>query len=945
MAGEAVRQLTGKSDYMVRDLSIRTAMIVTELKPNDVITALKKAKLTNNTDSEWWEFCITSFNGSVWSEHCSGQAKAGPSASYVQERQVDQPDYVRKVSSSRWYSTMQKIGFIYGPSFQGLRDISADPIKHDAEIYISGGMKELRITASSRKDFMDAWSGDAIATAEGKVVFEMKGLSVTALGDDSQGQEKVKNAVQLVWEPHADLSDLGGLIRAPLDLRSELLALEKYFFLLALDTVKLIADVDAKEEQSVKFRSWLNTFVEKTSKGENSLLQEGKELTLMADAEPDTLQTLVEDGILTQIYGFFDLEWDYSGLLRSLGHCKPTLRVLEIGAGTGGTTTNMLAGLKSTFGEPLYSQYSYTDISSSFFVVAKERFKDHPNMSFSVLDISKDPLEQGFEAESFDLILAANVIHATPVLQDTLRNVKKLLHPKGRLLLQELIIQFAWMGFIMGGFSGWWLGDAEGRGKQPFVSPERCNAELKAAGCSDVDFCAYDNDPPYQVTATMLSSVATPRPENKRVTLLHLDNSPAATIETFKHAFELAGHAVDICTLDDKTIVPPEPKDPRYAQVLGFARTLQSEKHTSFTTLEIDDFTRSDTPAQAVRVFEHIGQGDNDPELDPNFEFALSEGTIYSSVTTGSRLIGQKGMIDSIRYEKNDLTSRPLEGHEVAVRLHTVGVNFRDVLQTQGLIDGDDLVGASSGVIEAVGTDVTDFAVGDRVFLMVPYCFSNRVVTTEELVAKIPESLSSEEAAAMPIVSVSGLMGQFGQANYAAANCFLDAFAQYRHAQGLPASAIDLGVAEDPADGGCGVVHKPLSDPGNRIIWKRDRRFAVYRNMESSGPSGGGAEDGLKAVLAQIRDGSGARSSSGEEPVEYVAKEMGKTLYGFMMRDPEDMDLETALANLGLDSLVCIELRNWCRQQLRLEISILEMMQSTLRDLGKKAVDALVAKQ
>ena len=93
------------------------------------------------------------------------------------------------------------------------------------------------------------------------------------------------------------------------------------------------------------------------------------------------------------------------------------------------------------------------------------------------------------------------------------------------------------------------------------------------------------------------------------------------------------------------------------------------------------------------------------------------------------------------------------------------------------------------------------------------------------------------------------------------------------------------------------------------------------------------------------RDGSGARGSSGEEPVAYLAKEMGKTLYGFMMCDPDDMDLEQALANLGLDSLVGIELRNWCRQQLGLENSILEMMRSTLRDLGKKALDALLAKQ
>ena len=83
--------------------------------------------------------------------------------------------------------------------------------------------------------------------------------------------------------------------------------------------------------------------------------------------------------------------------------------MLEIGAGTGGTTTNMLLGLRSEFGERLYSKYSYTDISSGFFVAAKERFKDYQNIEFSVLDISKDPLEQGFEEGSYDLILAANV--------------------------------------------------------------------------------------------------------------------------------------------------------------------------------------------------------------------------------------------------------------------------------------------------------------------------------------------------------------------------------------------------------------------------------------------------------------------------------------------------------------------------------------------------------
>ena len=71
----------------------------------------------------------------------------------------------------------------------------------------------------------------------------------------------------------------------------------------------------------------------------------------------------------------------------------------------------MLRDLSSLSGESMYSQYSYTDISAGFFVAAKERFKDRKNIHYAVLDISKDPIEQGFEAEPYDLILASNVGH------------------------------------------------------------------------------------------------------------------------------------------------------------------------------------------------------------------------------------------------------------------------------------------------------------------------------------------------------------------------------------------------------------------------------------------------------------------------------------------------------------------------------------------------------
>jgi aryl carrier-like protein len=238
--------------------------------------------------------------------------------------------------------------------------------------------------------------------------------------------------------------------------------------------------------------------------------------------------------------------------------------------------------------------------------------------------------------------------------------------------------------------------------------------------------------------------------------------------------------------------------------------------------------------------------------------------------------------------------------------------------------------------------------------------------------------------------SISGLMGQFGQANYASANSFLDAFAQYRHSLGLPASVIDLGVMEDvgfvaeadhlldyfksqssvtltekdifdivrlaisrssPTSGwkGDGFSNQSqfapgvrttlsLYDPNNRVIWKADRRFAIARTFDVEDTSSSSTSSNLKAFVSGL-------SSATVENVEYVAQEIGKTLFGFLMRNVDDMDLDESLRSIGLDSLVGIELRNWAKQQLGYEISILEIMQSTLRDMAKGAVEAVLAKR
>jgi len=126
------------------------------------------------------------------------------------------------------------------------------------------------------------------------------------------------------------------------------------------------------------------------------------------DGKVDALELLFRDNMLTDFYNFFD--WiDYQGLVELLGHENPNLRVLEIGAGTGSTTENVLKNLKTLSGRRLYSKYFYTDISAGFFIKAKERFKDHAAIEYRPFDVTRAPAEQGLEEGSFDLVIAGNV--------------------------------------------------------------------------------------------------------------------------------------------------------------------------------------------------------------------------------------------------------------------------------------------------------------------------------------------------------------------------------------------------------------------------------------------------------------------------------------------------------------------------------------------------------
>jgi acyl transferase domain-containing protein/SAM-dependent methyltransferase len=174
---------------------------------------------------------------------------------------------------------------------------------------------------------------------------------------------------------------------------------------------------------------------------------------LFPGGQTDFLETSLRDlaGLIeSQVY-----KQVVAGLLSKLGDANRAepLRILEVGAGTGLLTKHLLPALRGRRVE-----YHFTDISSSFLIAAQSWMteEDRSILRFSRLDISRDPAAQGLEANSFDIVIGLDVVHATPDISQTIGNLRTLLRPGGLLCLIEMIRKQRWIDMIWGLTDGWW---------------------------------------------------------------------------------------------------------------------------------------------------------------------------------------------------------------------------------------------------------------------------------------------------------------------------------------------------------------------------------------------------------------------------------------------------------------------------------------------------------
>ena len=183
-------------------------------------------------------------------------------------------------------------------------------------------------------------------------------------------------------------------------------------------------------------------------------------------------------------------------VVKNVLHALPKengINVIEIGAGTGGTTASVLPLLPAA-----QTDYLFTDIGPAFLRQARTRFADYSFVRYQPLDIEQSPTEQGFRhhaavasdagvaSHQADLIIAANVLHATKNLTETLANVRQLLQPGGLLVLVEATSRRRWVDLTFGLTDGWWR-FADDREDYPLLTAEQWKTVLLENGFQAVE--------------------------------------------------------------------------------------------------------------------------------------------------------------------------------------------------------------------------------------------------------------------------------------------------------------------------------------------------------------------------------------------------------------------------------------------------------------------------
>ena len=237
------------------------------------------------------------------------------------------------------------------------------------------------------------------------------------------------------------------------------------------------------------------------------------QLPQIFSGETSGLQVALKDNLLTAMYvSGIGITGGYPQLIRAidlLAHKWPSMKILEIGAGTGGATRLIQDTLEGRSQFKRFKKYCFTDITPSFFARAQDEFSDCVGIEYKTLDIEKNPQEQGFETD-YDLIVASQVLHATTTIAETVQNARSLLKAGGKMVLLETTNVHLVTGLVLGTFPDYWNGVFDGRIDSPFLTKRMWQDVLTQNGFSGIDILLDDHADSVSMVSTIITTAVEP---------------------------------------------------------------------------------------------------------------------------------------------------------------------------------------------------------------------------------------------------------------------------------------------------------------------------------------------------------------------------------------------------------------------------------------------------
>jgi NADPH:quinone reductase-like Zn-dependent oxidoreductase len=720
MAIEAITQLNEVNHdpvniegYVLRDVSIKAALVTPDDDTGIEVIYNMRPAINNysNSISGWWDFSVSSVNeegnrkdhisGSI----CINARLRGPTAKKV-------PNLPQLASGKSWNQALREVGFDYGPTFQDMTDIRSDGIQYACA------------SKTTIKTECGAMPGESRyilhpACVDSTLQLLIASIYAGRLNDMSCGAVPIQVDEVAIWKP------------------------TKYQ--VTASTADAYSWIDQRG---------LRSFVG----GSQLLANDGEVLLQISDMRCTLYEAAVpmrvEAPMAVQPYG--EMVWrldidqlssskqvsdlDVSQLIELAIHKTPALKVLEIGS-------SHAAEVLQKFGNTDYTVTRTTDGAVKELASIVEGYKSAKQLKF---DISADIDAQGLSANSFDLIIA--YIEKDDVA--SIINIHGLLVKGGHAIIES---GFALRDSVlkMKGYSGVDCLVKSTNGRAAILSTALKHDDEVVDGVSDEIVLVYRQNPAeISIAIGKAFTDAGWRPKIAPLhTLQESDHKHVVMITDFEGPLlstlkETELSAIqNICTTASSVLwVTPggllAGKKPEYAMVAGLARSITSEQISlNLTTLDVDLENTTDSQVSAAILTAAKCQKDGTSEseyyvsngnfnisrLIPNdsindiyaFPKESSEPILFQS---GMRLVGQvqSGQVVFARADesKDDL----LPPNFVEVRATVCGLSKEGVL----VINGSDYPTTFSheigGVIEQVGSSVSDLAVGDEV---VGFSFNN----------------------------------------------------------------------------------------------------------------------------------------------------------------------------------------------------------------------------